>query len=91
MSSRQAAEPPMLKLLKQGLSWTFFRDSTPNNKEAVPTSTDHCLVLAGAGSGKNLVSLPIESLILFVITESSSSRAAVTFTNKAAGEMRGTR
>ncbi|WP_339644392.1 DNA helicase II [uncultured Porticoccus sp.] len=68
---------------------TILDPLNPAQREAVSSNASHLLVLAGAGSGKTRVLVHRIAWLIQVEQVSPYSIIAVTFTNKAAREMRG--
>ncbi|TNE76829.1 MAG: DNA helicase II, partial [Gammaproteobacteria bacterium] len=68
---------------------TILDPLNPAQREAVSSSARHLLVLAGAGSGKTRVLVHRIAWLIQVEQVSPHCLMAVTFTNKAAREMRG--
>ncbi len=64
-------------------------DLNDAQRQAVTLDAGNCLVLAGAGSGKTRVLVHRLAWVIQVEHVSPMAVLAVTFTNKAAGEMRG--
>ncbi len=74
--------------LNEDLS-AILAELNPEQEAAVTAPPEHRLVLAGAGSGKTRVLIRRIAWLIQVEQVSPYGILAVTFTNKAAGEMRG--
>lgn len=72
---------------REGLAMPWLSALNPKQREAVCLPAQHCLIIAGAGSGKTKV---LTSRVAYLIEKEMARPTeilAVTFTNKAAREM----